>query len=234
MVERNNVRIKDLQTENRPRERLSRLGAGVLSDGELLAILLSSGTSEKSSIELGNEILKELGGLNGLARADISSLMSIKGVGEAKAAQLMAAMELAIRLKRADIQPRKTVLSPQDVAEMLLPGLSKESQEVFWVVYLNRRNQMLHMEELFRGAQDRSTINIGEIFTQAVRRKAISIIVAHNHPSGDPSESPEDVNLTRAVIEAGRILDIDVLDHLVIGQKTYTSIRREHPSLWLN
>ena len=113
------------ETENRPRERLSRLGAGVLSDGELLAILLSTGTSEKSSIELGNEILKELGGLNGLARADISSLMSIKGVGEAKAAQLLAAMELAIRLKRADIQPARLCSVRRDVPEMLLPGFVK-------------------------------------------------------------------------------------------------------------
>jgi DNA repair protein RadC len=171
--------------------------------------------------------------LNGLAKADMATLKTFNGVGKAKASQVIAAMELAARLASEQVRSKTTVYTPDDVAQLLLPDLSKRTQEVFVVVLLNSRNHLIGTEELYKGAQNGSTVRVSEIFTTAVKAKAVNIIIVHNHPSGDATESPEDVNLTREVIEAGRLLDIKVLDHLVIGQKTFTSIRRNHESLWV-
>lgn len=233
MKEKTSLRIKDLSEENRPRERLAARGAKALTDGELLAIVLQTGSGKQSAIDLGNQMLTKLGGLNGLAKVDLATLMTLDGVGNAKASQIVAVMELAARLAAEEVKQRTTVYSPDDVAQLLLPHLSKQSQETFVVVLLNNRNHLIGTEELYKGAQNGSTVRISEIFTTAVRSNAVNIIIAHNHPSGDPTESPEDVNLTREVIEAGNLLDIKVLDHLVIGQKTYVSIRRKHESLWI-
>ncbi|MGB4596035.1 MAG: DNA repair protein RadC [Anaerolineaceae bacterium] len=232
MKDKQNLRIKDLSRENRPRERLASQGPKALTDGELLAILLGTGSGKQSAIDLGNEMLQKLGGLNGLAKVDLATLKTLDGVGNAKASQVVAVMELAARLATEEIKSKTTVFTPDDVAQILLPDLSKRTQEVFVVVLLNSRNHLIATEELYKGAQNGSTVRVSEIFTTAVRLSAMNIIIAHNHPSGDATESPEDVNLTRQVIEAGNILDIKVLDHLVIGQKTYTSIRRKHESLW--
>ena len=233
MKEKQNLRIKDLSLANRPRERLAAQGPKALTDGELLAIVLRTGSGKQSAIDLGNQMLQQLGGLNGLAKVDLATLKTLDGVGNAKASTVIAVMELAARLVAEEVKSKTTVFTPDDVAQLLLPDLSKRTQEVFVVVLLNSRNHLVGTEELYKGAQNGSTVRISEIFTTAVRFGAVSIIIAHNHPSGDATESPEDVNLTREVIEAGNLLDIKVLDHLVIGEKTYTSIRRKHDSLWL-
>lgn len=233
MTDKQNLRIKDLSMENRPRERLAAQGAKALTDGELLALVLRTGSGKQSAIELGNQMLRKLGGLNGLAKADLSTLKTLDGVGDVKASQMIAVMELAARLAAEEVKSKTTVFTPDDVAQLLLADLSKRAQEVFVVVLLNSRNHLIATEELYKGAQNGSTVRIAEIFASAIRLNAVNLIIAHNHPSGDATESPEDVNLTREVIEAGRLLDIRVLDHLVIGQKSYTSIRRNHDSLWL-
>lgn len=233
MTDKQNLRIKDLSLENRPRERLAAQGAKALTDGELLALVLRTGSGKQSAIELGNQMLRKLGGLNGLAKADLSTLKTLDGVGDVKASQMIAVMELAARLAAEEVKSKTTVFTPDDVAQLLLADLSKRAQEVFVVVLLNSRNHLIATEELYKGAQNGSTVRIAEIFASAIRLNAVNLIIAHNHPSGDATESPEDVNLTREVIEAGRLLDIRVLDHLVIGQKSYTSIRRNHDSLWL-
>ena len=233
MKDNKKLRIKDLSLENRPRERLAALGPKVLTDGELLAILLQTGTGEQSAIDLGNQMLSSFGGLNGLAKVDLVTLKSLNGIGDAKASKIIATIELATRLAAEEIKTRITVFTPDDVAQLLLPDLSKRNQEVFVVVLLNSRNHLIATEELYKGAQNGSTVRVSEIFNIAVRFNAVKIIIAHNHPSGDSTESPEDVNLTREVIAAGNLLDIKVLDHLVIGQKSYTSIRRNHESLWI-
>jgi DNA repair protein RadC len=233
MKEKQNLRIKDLSLENRPRERLAAQGAKALTDGELLAIVLQTGSGKQSAIDLGNHMLRKLGGLTGLAKTDVATLKTMDGVGDAKASQVIAVMELAARLVAEEVKSKTTVFTPDDVAQLLLPDLSKRTQEVFVVVLLNSRNHLIAIEELYKGAQNGSTVRIAEIFATAVRLNAVNLIIAHNHPSGDVTESPEDVNLTREVIEAGRLLDIKVLDHLVIGQKTYASIRRNHETLWL-
>lgn len=233
MKEKQNLRIKDLSLENRPRERLAAQGAKALTDGELLAIVLQTGSGKQSAIDLGNQMLRKLGGLTGLAKTDVATLKTLDGVGDAKASQVIAVMELAARLAAEEVKSKTTVFTPDDVAQLLLPDLSKRTQEVFVVVLLNSRNHLIATEELYKGAQNGSTVRIAEIFTTAVRLNAVNLIIAHNHPSGDATESPEDVNLTREVIEAGRLLDIKVLDHLVIGQKTYASIRQNHETLWL-
>jgi len=233
MKDKPTLRIKDLSLENRPRERLAALGPKALTDGELLAIVLQTGSGKQSAIDLGNQLLSKYAGLNGLSKVDLATLKSINGIGNAKASKVLAVMELAARLAAEQIKTKKTVFTPDDVAQLLLADLSKRPQEVFVVVLLNSRNHLIGVEELYKGAQNGSTVRICEIFTTAVRMNAVSIIIAHNHPSGDSSESPEDVNLTREVIAAGDLLDIKVLDHLVIGQKNYTSIRRQHETLWL-
>ena len=226
------LRISDLREENRPRERLINEGAQALSDGELLAVLLGSGMSGKNAIDLGNQILKELGGFTGIHKADIANIQEIPGVGLAKAARIKAAVELGNRLAKDNPEEQLIIRSPEDVVKLVGLELRGKEQEELWVLWLNVRNHVLGIDRLYRGSQDTSTVRIGEVFARAIRNSAYAIIVVHNHPSGDSSESPEDVNLTRAVVEAGKLLDVHVLDHIIIGQRDYTSIKKNHPSLW--
>lgn len=218
-------RITDLTTTERPRERLATLGPKALSNTELVAILLRSGMAGMNALELARKVLQEVGGLAGLHRVAYEELCSKRGIGPAKGAQLKAAVELGKRLAVATPEERPAIHSPEDAASLLLYEMGALEQEHLRVLLLDTRNRWLRTSEVYRGSLNSSVIRVGEVFRDAVRANAAAVIVAHNHPSGDPTPSPEDVNVTRAIVEAGSLLDIEVLDHLVIGKNCFVSLK---------
>lgn len=225
MIKENNTyRITDLDTAERPRERLEKLGAQALNQAELLAILLRVGIPGENAIQLAQRILNTSGGLRGLHTASFQEVCQQKGIGPAKAAQIKAAIELGRRLNQLDPEQRPSIQGPEDVAALVSYEMSALAQEHLWVLNLNTRNQVININKLYKGSLNASTVRIGELFKDAIQRNAASIILVHNHPSGDPSPSPEDIRLTKTAIEAGRMLDIKVLDHLVIGDGRYISL----------
>jgi DNA repair protein RadC len=219
-------RITDLPDADRPRERLAEVGAGSLSNGELLAILLRTGAKGENAVRLAERMLNQLDGLAGLHRASFSDLRGVKGIGPAKAAQLKAALELGERIARSGPVERRVINSPADAANLIMYEMSALDQEYLYVIHLDTRNRVLGPPlEVYHGSLNTSLIRVGEVFREAVKVNAAGIIVVHNHPSGDPSPSPEDVAVTRTLVEAGKLLDIDVLDHLVIGQHRFVSLK---------
>jgi len=217
--------IKDLPAQERPRERLARLGEGALSTAELLAIILRVGVGGESALAMARRLLSKYDGLPGLARASRTQLQTERGLGTAKTAQLKAALELGRRMLLATPEDRLVVRSPSDVAQLLMAEMGHLEQENFRVLYLDTRNRLLGSDTVYIGSLNASHIRVAEVFRDAITRGCAAIIVAHNHPSGDPSPSPEDVAVTRQLVEAGVLLNIEVLDHLVIGQQRFVSLR---------
>jgi DNA repair protein RadC len=217
-------RITDLHESERPRERLKALGAQALSNAELLAILLRVGVQGENVVQLGQRLLQTFGGLSGLHRVSFDELCAQHGVGEAKAAQIKAAIELGRRLS-LESDARPVISSPADAAALLSYEMSGLEQEHLRVILLDTRNHVLEIREVYRGSVNSAQVRIAEVFRDAVRRNATAIVVAHNHPSGDPTPSPEDIALTRALVQAGKLLDILVLDHLIIGQGRFVSLK---------
>jgi len=220
-------RISDLRESDRPRERLSSLGAQVLTNAELLAILLRVGVRGENAVEIGQRLLNKFGGLSGLHRAPFSDINKQHGLGDAKAAQIKAAIELGRRLALESPEERPSINSPADAASLLSYEMSALEQEHLRVILLDRRNRVMEIVEVYKGSVNSSQVRIGELFKEAVRKNASAIIVVHNHPSGDPTPSPDDVAVTRAIIQAGKLLDIDVLDHLVIGEGNWISLKEK-------
>jgi DNA repair protein RadC len=218
-------RITDLDVDERPRERMEKKGANALSTAELLAILLRVGVEGENAVQLGARLLDQFGGLTGLQRADFYDVCSVRGLGPAKAAQIKAAIELGYRLLKENPDLQESISSPTDAADMIRYKMQALNQEELWVILLDTRNRLIHIEEVYKGSLNSSQVRVAELFRAAIVRNAASIILAHNHPSGDPSPSPEDAALTRAVVEIGNKLDIAVLDHLVIGRGTYVSMK---------
>lgn len=229
MVKENaaSYRITDLQQDERPRERLAAVGAQALSNAELLAILLRVGVAGENAVQMGQRLLVEMGGLKGLHSAAFVDLQSQHGLGTAKAAQIKAALELGRRMGALSFEERPAIHSPQDVFDLVQYEMSALPQEHLWVLLLTIRNQIIHTEKLYKGSLNASTVRVAEIFKPAIQHNAASVILVHNHPSGDPGPSPEDVVLTRAVGEAGRLLDIKLLDHIVVGQGRYVSLKEQ-------
>jgi DNA repair protein RadC len=218
--------IKDLPSGDRPRERLIREGATALSTAELLAIIFRVGVDGENVISLSQRLLAKYGGLAGLARAPFTDLQDERGLGGgAKVATLKAAFELGRRLAIASPEDRVQVRSPADAANLLMGEMSTLEQEQLRVLLLDTRNRVLAVPTIYVGSLNTSVIRVSELFREAVRRNAAAIIVAHNHPSGDPTPSPEDVAVTRNIIQAGQLLDIEVLDHVVIGQQRFVSLK---------
>ena len=217
--------IRDLPVGERPRERLARAGEGALSTTELLAIILRTGTGGESVLNMATRLLSRYNGLPGLARASFAELESEKGLGEAKTSQLKAALELGRRMLLAAPEDRFIVRSPADVAQLLMAEMTHLEQEHFRVLYLDTRNRLIGSETVYVGSLNASHIRVGEVFRDAIKRNCAAIIVVHNHPSGDPTPSPEDVEVTRQLVAAGNLLDIEVLDHLIIGQQRFVSLR---------
>lgn len=218
-------RIQDLHESDRPRERLANLGPQALTNAELLAILLRVGVAGESAVQVGQRLLQKFSGLGGLHRAPFRDLMSQRGLGEAKAAQIKAAIELGRRLSLESPDERPMINSPADAAALVQYDMSALEQEHLRVVLLDRRNRVLETAEVYKGSVNSSQIRIGEVFKEAIRKNASALIVIHNHPSGDPTPSPDDVAVTRAIVQAGKLLDVDVLDHLVIGHGRWISLK---------
>lgn len=218
-------RISDLHESDRPRERLSALGPQALTNAELLAILLRVGVPGENAVEVGQRLLQQFGGLHGLHRAAFKDLMEQHGMGEAKASQIKAAIELGRRLTLEAPEERPSINSPADAAALVQFDMSALEQEHLRVILLDRRNRVLEIVEVYKGSVNSSQVRVGELFKEAIRTNASAIIVVHNHPSGDPTPSPDDVAVTRAIVQAGKLLDIDVLDHLVIGQSKWVSLK---------
>lgn len=218
-------RIKELPSCERPRERLRESGPASLSNSELLAIILRTGTSSENVLSLAGRVLVRFGGLVGLARASFGELCAERGVGQAKAAQLKAALELGRRLVSTQPEERAVVRSPHDVANLLMAEMGLLEQEQLRVVLLNAKNQVISIAEVYKGSVSTSLIRTSEVFREAVRENCPAIIVVHNHPSGDPTPSSEDIRVTEQLVEAGRALDIEVLDHLIIGEQRFVSLK---------
>lgn len=218
-------RITDLADTDRPRERLARLGAGALSNAELVAILLRSGIRGKNALQLARELLVEVGGLSGIHRITYDELKGFKGLGDAKAAQVKAAVELGRRLAAALPEDQPVIQSPEDAAGLISYEMGALEREQLRVIVLDTRNRVMRICEVYKGSLNTSVVRISEVFRDAVRMNGAAIIVAHNHPSGDPTPSPEDISITRAIVAAGKLLDIEVLDHIVIGQGRFVSMK---------
>ncbi len=217
--------IKDLPLSERPRERLQHYGPSSLSTSELLAIILRTGARSESAINLGSRLLAQFGGLAGIARTGFSDLCDVHGLGVAKAAQLKAALELGKRLMVASPEERPQVKSPADVANLLMLEMGFLEQEHLRLVLLDTKNRVLGMPTIYIGSLNTSVLRVGELFREAIKANCAALIVVHNHPSGDPTPSPEDVRITEQIVEAGKLLDVEVLDHLVIGQQRYVSLK---------
>lgn len=219
--------LRDVHLEDRPRERLMRQGAESLSNQELIAILLRTGTKEESVLLLANRVLTVFERLHYLKHATIEEMVAIKGIGEVKAIQLLAAIELGRRLAQKQDDEKFTIRSPQDAAAYLMPDMTSLNQEHFVVLFLNIKNQIIHRQTIFIGSLNASIVHPREIFREAVKRSAASIICAHNHPSGVPTPSEEDIEVTKRIEEAGYIMGIELIDHVIIGDHQFISLKEK-------
>lgn len=221
-------RIADIEVTQRPRERLAELGAGALTNAELLGILLRVGMAGENAVQMGQRLLSTFNGLAGLHRASFLEVRQQHGMGAAKAAQIKAAIELGNRLRLIDPDGRPAIHSPSDAAALVQYEMSALVQENLWVLMLDTRNQYLGTEKLYQGSVNSSPVRMCELFRAAIRRNAVGVILVHNHPSGDPTPSPEDIALTRTAVQAGKLLEIEVLDHLVIGSGRFVSLKEKN------
>ncbi|MBU2608925.1 MAG: DNA repair protein RadC [Chloroflexi bacterium] len=212
----------------RPRERLQKYGAEALSAQEILAVILGRGVAGESVMVTGQRLLSQFGTLKGIAGASVEELSQIKGIGLAKAAQIKAAFELANRLDGYSETGKKPVVkTPEDVVALLKGRLKDKKKEYFVVLLLDTRNQLIKASEVSVGSLDASIVHPREVFKEAIAGSAASVILAHNHPSGDPTASEDDISLTKRLAEAGEIMGIDVLDHVIIGDDNFLSLKRE-------
>lgn len=219
-------RITDLEVNERPRERLAEKGAKYLKDEELIAILLRTGIPGMNAVQVGQHLLQQLGGLAGIQRASLDEVCNLPGVGPAKAAQIKAAIELGRRLNASPADRRTTISQPDDAANIVKYEMSALDHEEVHVLVLNTRNQVIKRKAVYIGSLDSTQVRIAELFQDAITMKAAAILVIHNHPSGDPSPSPEDVAITRDIVNAGNLLNIKVLDHLIIGGGRFVSLKQ--------
>ena len=220
--------IRDLPQEERPRERLREYGPRYLSNTELIAILLRTGLKGENVVALSSRLLSSRGGLSGLGRSTFVELCGERGLSEAKVCQLLAALELGRRFVSLAPEERASIHSPQDIANLVAAEMATLDQEHLRVLLLNTRNEVLGIQEIYVGNVNSSMVRVAEVFRPAIRDNAPSIIVVHNHPSGDPTPSAEDVAITRELIAAGELLGIQLLDHLVIGSgNRYVSLNEK-------
>jgi DNA repair protein RadC len=218
-------RIAELPPSERPRERLALRGAAGLTSAELIGLLWGSGAAGRSAVDLATDALSRHDGLTGLARATDPVLQAIDGIGRAKAAQLAAAFELGRRLLADWPSSSWTIRSPRDVADRFVLQMGRLEREELRIVVLNTKNVVLRVVTVYQGNVATSLVRIGELFRDAVRLNATNVILVHNHPSGDPTPSPDDLHLTAEALAAGRLLDIQLLDHLIVGHDAYVSLR---------
>jgi DNA repair protein RadC len=225
------LKIKDQPANERPRERLAASGADALSNAELIAILLRTGLKGMNAVEIGRQLLARFGSLHALARATVSDLCKVKGIGRDKAVTLVAAFALAHKMA-TELQEESPVLdTPENVVRLLRARNLVKDVETLQVLLLNTRRRLIRVEEITNGTLDTLLVHAREVFKSAISANASAIVLAHNHPSGDPTPSEADIKVTRDLIRAGQLLKIDVLDHVITGRKTaertkdYASLR---------
>jgi len=218
--------VKELSPDERPRERLKLRGPGSLSDGDLLAIILNTGIRGETVTAVAQRILAEQGGLRGLFQLDVTELAKIRGLGDAKAVKLKAALELGRRLAALSPDQRPQITAPDDVVNLVEIEMAALEQEQLRVVLLNTKHQVIGIKTVYQGSVNQAQVRVAEVFRDAVRQNAPAIVAVHNHPSGDPTPSAADVALTAELVRGGTLLDIDLLDHLIIGQGRWMSLRR--------
>ncbi|EGT3616711.1 JAB domain-containing protein [Clostridium perfringens] len=221
-----NLKISEIPSCERPREKLLFYGAQFLSNEELLAIILRTGNKDSNVVELSYRIIHSVGGLKGLFKASAKELMEVKGVKEAKATQILAMCELYRRFKASEFTQVK-ISKPSDVAELVLDELRMLQQEVLMLLTLDTKNKVISKKEIFRGGLNSSLVHPREIFREAVKDSAASIIICHNHPSGDPAPSKDDINITTRLKECGKMMGIELLDHLIIGDNRFISLKEK-------
>jgi len=220
--------IKQWSSSDRPREKLLHLGAKTLSEAELIAILMRIGTRNKSALDVAKELLGQYeNSLSLLAKLTVHELMKIKGIGEAKAVTIAAALELGRRRATENAVQKNQVSSSLDVYELIHSGMRDLTREEFWIILLDRRSKVIAIEEIHIGGMSAMVVDPKIIFQKALERKASSVILSHNHPSGSPSPSMEDIRLTEKVKLAGSYIDIKVVDHIIIGDGSYYSFADE-------
>ena len=225
---RKSFTIHDLPLSERPRERLQKLGVEALSAQEILAVLLGRGVAGESVMVTAQRLLSQFGNLKGIAGASVEELSQVKGIGPAKASQIKAAFELSSRLEGySEAGDKPIVKTPEDVASLVRGKLKGKKREHFLAILLDTRNQLIKMSEISIGSLDTSIVHPREVFKEAISASATSVIFVHNHPSGDPGASEDDIKLTKRLAEVGEIVGIDVLDHIIIGDKNYLSLKRE-------
>lgn len=217
--------MKALASHDRPREKLERAGAPALGDNELLALVLGHGAPRANALELANAVLAGVGGLHGLARATLDELRRVPGIGDARAAQLLAAVEAGRRtlLRQGGERPR--ILAPRDVADLLMPQFGARAVEQFGVVLLDTKHRVLRTTVISVGTLDASLVHPREVFREATSGGAAAIVLFHNHPSGDPAPSQDDVQLTLRLVRAGELMGIHVLDHVILAETRFCSLR---------
>ncbi len=216
--------MKDVAPHDRPREKLQRLGAAALGDNELVAIVLGSGSRDCGALELANRLLARAGGLHGLTRAGVGELHGVPGVGDARAAQVLAAVELGRRTLVRGTADRPRLSTPRQLASYLLPQYGSGSVEQFGIVMLDTKHRVIRIKILSIGSLDTTVVHPREVFREATSASAAAIVLFHNHPSGDPSPSADDLVLTTRMVNAGNIMGIDVMDHLILADQRYFSL----------
>ncbi|WP_251549378.1 RadC family protein [Neobacillus muris] len=223
----NTLMIRDFPQDERPRERFIKHGPQSLSNHELIAILLRTGTKDESVLQLSNRLLTHFEGLRQLKTATLEEITEIKGIGSAKAIQILAAVEIGRRMANLNYNDRYVIRSPEDGAKYVMNDMRFLSQEHFVCLYLNTKNQVIHKQTIFIGSLNASIVHPREVYREALKRSAASIIAVHNHPSGDPAPSREDIEVTKRLAECGKIIGIDLLDHLIIGENKFVSLKEK-------
>lgn len=221
-----NAKIKDIPKEERPREKLLNFGVESLSDKELLALLLRTGQKGESALKLSERLLEQVNGIEGVFNSSLISLMDVKGIKEAKASQILAACELYRRVKRKEMKNYK-VSSPEDIAYLFEDSFFMENQEIVRLISLNTKNIVISIKEIFKGGLNSSIVHPREIFKEALSMSAAAIILCHNHPSGDPTPSIEDVNITKRIKACGELMGIELLDHVILGKNKFISLKQK-------
>lgn len=216
--------IADLPIDERPRERLMRHGAATLSDAELIAILIGSGMRGKNAVEVARDIIDQ--GIVGIARREVAEIAAVSGVGPAKAARIVAAVELGRRLSSFRGEERDPVRDPEAMARHLIARYSHHVQERLGAVFLDAKNRIIREREVYVGTLNMTTVSTRDILRLALQENAAAVIIFHNHPSGDPAPSAEDLLFTKKMVEAGGLMGIDVLDHLILGANRWVSLRQ--------
>ena len=216
--------MKHLAPHDRPREKLERLGPAALGDNELLAVILGSGSREAGALALANALLTKTDGLYGLTRSTASELQRVDGIGRARAAQVLAAIELGRRTLLRATSPRPRLLTPRDIAAHLIPQYGACPVEQFGVVMLDTKQHILRIRVVAIGSLDTTVVHPREVFREAATASAAGLVLFHNHPSGDPMPSADDLDLTQRLVTAGEILGIDVLDHLILADQRFCSL----------